>query len=167
MSPEQLVQPLLSMPSRHAQVLRFRLVDGRSREDSAQLYGLTSEQFDVLLYRAARDFQGDAAQLPDEQLLANAATFAAELEQALAGEPAPALATALASLTNNGIRVQQLLDEAAARADASPARTREQWLRRVAIVVVLGLTAYFYWQQREREANKPRFEPRNLPTQTR
>ncbi|MEW5742020.1 MAG: hypothetical protein AB1938_24105 [Myxococcota bacterium] len=47
-------------------------------------------------------------------------------------------------------------EEAAAR---SPARARETWLRRLAIVAILALSAWFYWKEQQR----PPKPPPNIP----
>jgi hypothetical protein len=50
-------------------------------------------------------------------------------------------------------------EEAAARA---PARARENWLRRAAILAILALSAWFYWTERQRPP-KGTLPPRTLP----
>lgn len=67
------------------------------------------------------------------------------------------LADALAALWANRDAVQRRLRDAEAEAARSPARAREAWLRRLAILLILALTAWFYW--RERQAPPPRPPP--------
>jgi hypothetical protein len=149
MTPVELTQKLLSMPPRSAQVLGHRFVQGLDRDACAKLYGVTPEAWDVLLWRAARDFEGGPVRperFEDEQ--AHAATLRAQLEDG----------HALNELVAHRAEVQRLLDQAEAQAEASPERKRETTLRWVAIAVIAALSAYFYWRQQERE-NEKRWAP--------
>lgn len=66
------------------------------------------------------------------------------------------------ALGEHRAELRRRLDEAALAYARSPDRQREERLRQAAIVIVLALSAFFYW----REASKPavRFKPR--PTVT-
>lgn len=48
---------LRELPSRYAEALRLRLLDGRSRAECAERLAVTVATFDVVLYRATRAFQ--------------------------------------------------------------------------------------------------------------
>ena len=48
---------LSRLNERYAQVLRLRLLDGRSREECADILGVKVGTFDVLLHRAAKAFR--------------------------------------------------------------------------------------------------------------
>ena len=45
------------MNKRYARVLSLRLLQGRSREDCAELLGVSIGNFDVLLHRASKAFR--------------------------------------------------------------------------------------------------------------
>lgn len=68
------------------------------------------------------------------------------------------LAELLAALATHRDGLKRRLAEAEAAAARSPTRTREVWLRRLAIAVILALTAYFYW--RDQHAPPPPPLPR-------
>lgn len=64
------------------------------------------------------------------------------------------------SLTEHRVDLLTRLDAAAVEYAKSPDRIREERLRQLAIVVVLVLSAFFYW----REANKPKTVLKPRPT---
>lgn len=68
------------------------------------------------------------------------------------------LAELLAALATHRDGLKRRLADAEAAAARSPARAREVWLRRLAIAVILALTAYFYW--RDQHAPPPPSLPR-------
>ena len=150
-------QGLNRMAPRSMQVLLRRFVEQRSRDQLATLYGLTLEQADLLVWRAARSFEaalaghGEPGPLP----------LVEELEQAqrLAENPSPAL-VAISELREP---LQQALDRAAEEAEASPARAQEEWLRRVAIALVLAVAGYFYWRENYGPKERKPPEPRPAP----
>ncbi len=151
MTPETLHAALASVPARDALVLRFRFLEGDSRETSALRYGLTPEIYDLLLERSARPFlarlRGQSARvLPD----AEEAAAAAALRDHTPAE--------LVALAEHRDAVKALLIAAEAAAEKSPQRARENWLRRIGIVLILAATAYFYWQ--EQQPKPVRYEAR-------
>ncbi len=144
MTPVELADLLLAMPPRSAQVLGNRFLEGRSREDCAALYGLTLESWDALLFRSAREFGvPHPASISYEDEVREAAALRSQLES----DPSHPLN----ALTQHRDEVRRLLVEAELKAEASPARARETLLRRLAIVAILVLSAYFYWRQQEKE----------------
>jgi hypothetical protein len=153
MTPADLTEALLKMPPRSAQVLGHRFVQGLSREACAELYGVTPEAWDVLLLRAARDFEGQAAPQP----------FEVEQQQAAALSTHPEQTQALQALITHREEVRRRLDEAEARAEASPERKRESLLRWIAIITIALLSLYFYRQQQEREQNQRRAPHPTVP----
>ncbi|MEW6433822.1 MAG: sigma factor-like helix-turn-helix DNA-binding protein [Myxococcota bacterium] len=68
------------------------------------------------------------------------------------------LADVLGALAAHRDGLKRRLADAEAAAARSPARAREVWLRRIAIAVILALTAYFYW--RDQHAPPPPPLPR-------
>jgi hypothetical protein len=153
MTPADLTAVLLKMPPRSAQVLGHRFVQGLSREACAELYGVTPEAWDVLLLRAARDFEGQTGPQSFEIEQQQAAGLRTQLEDS----------HALKALTTHREEIQRLLDEAEARAEASPERKRETLLRWIAIVTIAALSLYFYQQQQEREQNQRRAPHPTVP----
>jgi hypothetical protein len=149
MTPAELTQVLLQMPPRSAQVLGHRFLHGLDREGCAKLYGITADAFDVLLLRAARDFQGKPLPETYDDERREAALLRVELEQGSNG---------LLELFTHRDEVRRLLHEAEERAEASPERKRETALRWLAIIVIAVLGAYFMWKDHEREQNK-RYAP--------
>ena len=63
-------------------------------------------------------------------------------------------------LERNREELKVRLDRAAAEFAASPDRGRDEWVRRLSIVLVLALTAYFWWA----EKTKPHPPPQKRPT---
>ena len=57
MTPVELQRALALTPFRSAQVLMHRLLDERTREECATLYGLVLSSWDVLFLRSTRDFE--------------------------------------------------------------------------------------------------------------
>jgi|CXWL01.1.fsa_nt_gi hypothetical protein len=147
----QLLAALEAMPSRSAAILTVRCVKELSRDGCAQLYGISAEAFDALLLRSANDLAQVLGQAPTVESAQAAAALGAALE--LPGTPgAPAAVQALRA------------ERAAVAASLTPppdsgaeASAKEKWLRRAAILIVLLLTGYFYWQEKHAE---PKLSPR-------
>ena len=157
---------LRALPYREAAFLLTRLTQGRSLEQSATFYGIPPDAFSVHLLRAALGATR-AASLPcrapendaEEDVWARALSVALERD---GGPAVPAPLAAPVALCRRmqalGGQVTEAL-QAAERADEdSPARRREDWLRRLAVLALLGLTAYLYF-------TRPPEEPpaRNIP----
>lgn len=149
-----LQQALGRMSPRLAQVLLRRFVEHRSRDEFGALYGLQLEQADRLVYRASRSLEAALAGMPEPGPMPDRQ----EIEQTHALLRAqPPFLTAL-SAQHEALSVA--LEQAAREAESSPARAREEWLRRIAIVLVLALAGYFYWRDhfgpKERRPPEPR-----------
>ena len=144
----ELQRALASMPSRSAQTLVFRCVDGRSPSECAALYGVGLPQWEVLFLEAARQLVGQPAPLYDGTLEA----LASQLQRALSGED-PQLAdlvNPLRALTAEREEVRRLIAAAEAAAAHSPAQTRELWLRRVAVVLIIVASIYVWLRDRDK-----------------
>lgn len=144
---------------RSLQVLLARFVaaapggPGRTTAAFATFYGISEPAAGVLLWRAAREFEAALEGAPaaverddtDQQ-------SAGLLQQALSSGGAVEatrfthLASHLRELTTHADALRQRLAEAERAELTSPAYVRETWLRRIAIVVVLALSAWFYWR---------------------
>lgn len=151
MTPVQLQQALERMPSRAAQTLIFRCVEGRSPAECAALYGIGVPQWEVLFFDATRALVQDATPLDAATRRAHAAQLQAELTSAIALPSPLSLTTAVSALTRHAEEVQRLRAEAEKAAAASPARARETLLRRVAVAAIVAVSL-FVWM---RERNKP------------
>jgi hypothetical protein len=163
LSPSALIAALRGLEPRASALLVRRLVEGRSQEACAAFYGVPVEAFSVLLVRAggalargaglaAREPSGD-----DEE-----AAWARLLAGALEREDAPALA-ALGPVVEVCRRLRAAGPEVAAGLEAtakaeleSPHRRREEWLRRLAVALLLALTAYLYLSRPEEPARRRR-----------
>lgn len=164
-SPEELAAALMRAPAREAKVLTERLLVPRTRAEAAAYWGVPIPSADVMLLRAARVLEtarsGAAPSPPLEFGLE--ASQAQALAEALDGAPpAPelaALCAVLQSIHEQRVPVAQHLRRLQELEEHSPRRRAETWARRGAILLVLGLSAYFL----RREQNKPRFEPRPAP----
>src|SRR5438105_2064349 len=100
MTASELTRVLLAMPARSAQVLRHRFLEGRTREQCAELYAIEPAAFDVLLLRAWRDFEGKSSPQPFAEEQRDAAALREGLPQALI------------ELQRQGDEVRRLLAEA-------------------------------------------------------
>lgn len=61
----------------------------------------------------------------------------------------------LRALTQHKEAVRRRLVEAEEAAARSPARARETWLRRLAIIAILALSAWFYWKEQHKPPQPP------------
>lgn len=156
-----LLSALERMPPRSAEVVKALALGGLDRAGMAERYGISPEAADVLTWRAARDLVAAIKNtreppLPHEVELREAKALA----DALSSRSPHPLATPLLEIVAEREEVRAALAKAAAEAERSPARARETWLRRLAIAVLLALTAYFFW----REQTKPLPPPEPRPT---
>ncbi len=137
---ERLRLRLAELSPRSAQALILRLVEGRSREDCARLYGIAPEAFDVMLLRAAKELAGQVSTAPYQQELSEAK----ELAAALSNGVRTGLAAHLEPLAEHRAEVKQRIEAAEREAERSVARRREDWIRRILVLLIIALTAYFY-----------------------
>ena len=160
---------LRALPYRSSAFLATRLVRGRSLEDSAAFYGISREAFSVHLLRAALELT-KAAALPcrppegdvEEDVWARA--LAEALERETAGVP-PGLTETVAvcrRLRAMGAEVVAALEAAEREEEDSPKRQREDWLRKAAVLALLGLTAYLYCNRPPEESRERPVQPRTL-----
>jgi hypothetical protein len=152
LSPSALGELLRKLPPRPAALLRRRLARGDSLEACAAFYGVPPEAFSTHLLREALTLTAAVGgttrspETPDEE-----AAWARQLSAALERETAtvsPALADTVAlcrRLLAAGPEVEAALETAEREEAASPRRRREDFLRRLAVGLLLALAAYFYW----------------------
>ncbi len=159
MTSNELQRALGQMPSRAAQTLILRCLEGRSIQTCAELYGIGVSQWQILFFDAARALAADARPIPDPQraVLADRLQRALvslqhdEAGDALLRDPVIApLAALLQSLVDQREEVQRLLLEAERVAASAPARVRETWLRRLAVVVIIAVSLFVWLRERNK-----------------
>ncbi len=169
---QALRQILKALPARQAQPLTFFAVEGRSVGQCADLFGISEPAFDIMLLRAAEAYQSaleHVAQRPGGRRspwrTAEETSRARALREALDGHAVPAdpallsLRDALRELQQQAPALRALDEEALRRAQQTPRRWDEVWLRRLLVIAVLALTALL--QARELLSKRPpRYEPR-------
>lgn len=150
--PEALVAALRELEPRASAVLVRRLVERRPLAECATWYGISSDAFSVLLLRAGVELArhaGQPARPPEstEEAAAWERMLAAAVERDTA--PVPVALAPVAQLCRRmheaGPQVEAALAQAALADANSPRRSREEWLRRLAVAALLALTAWLYW----------------------
>lgn len=159
---DALFRLLTDAPPRSAEIVKRVALAGMGFPEVGKLYGVDVPRAQVLVFRALLDvMSGGTARVPDVR-------EEAEVLAMVGPSPSP-----LPASQGEGFQVRKLwdqltlhrealkvrLDQSAAAFAASPDRIRDEWLRRIAIVVVIALTAFFYW----REQHKPRPPPQKRP----
>ncbi len=149
---------LTAAPPRSAEVVKRVALEGLGPLEVGALFGVDLARAEVLVFRAFLDVHsGGAARLSDE---AEATAVPAFFGRGEGGDTVRALRELEAGLRAHREALEAQLEAAARAWESSPARAREEWLRRAAIVLVLALSAFFYW----REQHKPRPPPERRPT---
>jgi hypothetical protein len=148
---DTILRALFKVHPRSMQVLLNRFVvetprgPGRSAHDFAAFYGLQASAADLLLWRSAQDLDevlngsrpSPLRSFDEEQ------REAAALAQSLAAEQPTGPGLSLLALRQHAAALRAALAEAERAEARSPARARETWLRRVAIVAVLAVSAWY------------------------
>lgn len=156
---DALVRKLTAAPPRSAEIVKRYALRDVSPAALGPLFEVEEPQARRLLLRALLDVSSGgtlAVSDADEATLLPQVLDAAPVVTPLAQE----LVVLVAKLRANSDEVTEALRKAAEAFEASPDRVRDEWLRRAAIVLVLALTAFFYW----RDQNKPRPPPEKRPT---
>lgn len=159
---EQLFRALTSVHPRSAQVLMARFFWrpaagpgeqlGRLPAEFAAYYGITPAAADVLVFRAATEFlhrlkgRPPPSPVPDAQEAPLARGFGQALEGAVPPGEFDDLVLSMRALQAHARELSERLRAAEQAELASPGYARETWLRRLAIVVVLAVSAWFYWK---------------------
>ena len=156
---DALFRLLTAAPPRAAEIVKRLTLAKKPFPELAALYGVDLPRMQVLAFRAFLDvLSGGSVRVPDERERGEVEVMLGE-RQAAHGEGADVLRL-WNQLTAHRVALEAQLTKAAAAFEASPDRVRDEWLRRAAIVIVLALTAFFYF----REANKPHPPPQKRPT---
>ncbi|MDP1826917.1 MAG: hypothetical protein Q8L48_26830 [Archangium sp.] len=159
---DALFRLLNAAPPRSAEIVKRVTLAGTGFPALAALYGVDEARARVLVFRALLDVQsGGSRRVPDqrEPVEVEAMTRA---DAPSTGEGAE-VRRLWASLVEHREGLTALLDKAAAEFAASPDRDRDEWLRRLAIVLVLALTAYFWWREQTRPLPPPQKRPATAP----
>lgn len=156
---DALFRLLCAAPPRSAELVKRVALAQKPFPELAALYGLDLPRLERLVFRSFLDvLSGGTARVPDER---EPAEVAAMLGKGPGSEGAE-VRQLWDRLSHHRAALEDQLARAAAAFEASPDRARDEWLRRLAIVVVLALTAFFYL----REQDKPRPPPQKRPTTT-
>ena len=134
-------------------VAKTEVGDGREQAAFASFYGVPEAAAQVLLWRAVGEFEAALNHRPaptplpfdEEQRQAKSLCSALERLPPPPGEVGAVVQT-LFALRANAPAIRERLARAEQAELSSPEYARETWLRRVAIVVVLAVSAWFYWQ---------------------
>lgn len=160
MDVDGLLAALNRLHPRALQVLLARFVahtdsgPGRDRARFAAFYGVERSAADVLLFRAASEFEAalTGASTPPPRDFDDEQRASAELIAALESPSPPTsqrvgrLVDALRALTTHAAALRERLSAAERAELESPEYARETWLRRIAIVLVLALSGWFYFK---------------------
>lgn len=174
---DALYRALKRLPPRTEQLLLLRFVDGLSDAECAERYGIAERPWAVHLLRSAKLFalateapggppllpmeepsaagaeEADAAELVAvlERLAGGRQTpGAAALESPIGGPEAPevaALVAPLRALRERAFEVRQMMTARAREELASPRFRRNEWLRRAALVVLIGAALWLYREE--------------------
>ncbi|MFY1832210.1 hypothetical protein ACN47A_40315 [Myxococcus fulvus] len=164
--PQAFVRALRELEPRSAAALTRRLVTGTSQGDCARFYGVTDEALSVMLLRAAVSLTrtvvpGAREPTTAEEESAWARMLAAALEREDAPVPAGLVPVVEACRRLRALSgdVATGLEAATQEDQASPQRRREDWMRRLAVMALLALTAYLYLSRPEEPARRPSMAP--------
>ena len=149
---------LAQLSPRAAQALRLRVLEGRSAQECAHFFGIEPAVFGLMLLRATCELEaleqpGSARPNPD---LASEQAQARALEAGLAGGATSERIDRLKAMGAMGPEILSHLAAMERAHERSPAFKRETFIRRSLVLVVLLLTAFFYWRSR----SLPTFQPR-------
>lgn len=148
---------LTAAPPRSAEIVKRYTLGKQPLEALATLYAVTPENAQRVVLRALVDVESSGSERikdTDEPGIAAAVLLGTPSTDALVVR----LRSLIDRLNANAEPLRAELTRAAEEFEKSPDRARDDWLRRLAIIVVLALTAYFYW----RENNKPKFQQLEL-----
>lgn len=161
---DALFRLLNDAPPRAAEIVKRVALRGLPLAELGALYGVDEARAEVLLFRALLDVRsGGTARVSDAREPAELAAMRAGPAGAGEGSQARAL---LDRLTAHRVELTARLQHEAEAFARSPDRVRDERLRWVAIVVVLALTAYFYWREQHQPTvllPRPTSAPQQAP----
>ena len=153
----ELARALRELEPRASALLRHRLLDGRTADACAALYGVSRGALEVHLLRACLALEARLAGTPREapEDPEEEQAWAAQLGRGLEGRasgPGVAVARRLQQLH---AEVQAELAAAEQREARSPARRRSEWLRRLAVALLIAFTAWYALGRTPPEPSRP------------
>ena len=113
------------------------------------MYGIGVPEWELLFFEAARALANETTPLSD----LTRRNLATQLQAELANPGAKLLEVSsfIAALTLHREEVHRLVREAERAAAASPARAREGWLRRIAVVLIIAVSLFVWLRERNLE----------------
>ena len=157
---DALFRLLTDAPPRSSEIVRRVALAGMDFPQLASLYGVDLPRAQVLVFRALLDvISGGSARVPDSREPAEVEAMVSGTSSSGEGAEARKLWD---RIRQNGQALEEKLKQEARDFAASPDRNRDEWLRRAAIVLVLALTAFFYWREQNKE--KPPLQRRPVIT---
>lgn len=166
LSAAELGAALRALPYRTSAFLVTHLVQRRALAASAAFYGISPEAFSVHLLRAALELArrvGGTGRAPgsdvEEEVWARALTEALEREGAAVPSAVAEGVALCRRLHALGPEVTAVLEATEREEERSPKRRREDVLRRLAVLALLALTAWLYFN-RPPEPPPPTVQPR-------
>ncbi|MBF5045510.1 hypothetical protein FGE12_24090 [Aggregicoccus sp. 17bor-14] len=143
-TPAELARALRALPPREAALLRRVLLEGQGVEACAGLYGSSPEALAVHLLRACLALEAAlVAAAPVRVPDAEEPRWAARLVRALEGGRVAPGAVGARHLKQHAAAVRAELAAAEEQELRSPQHRRNEWLRRLAVALLLALTAWY------------------------
>jgi hypothetical protein len=191
---DALFRLLTDAPPRSAEIVKRVALAGMDFPEVGKLYGVDVPRAQVLVFRAMLDVvSGGTARVPDAREAAEVAAMVGPSPERSRGTPGPLVTEPSMSgqagsslvlepfdsaqgergrearkiwnqIAANKDELKERLGKAALEFADSPDRVRDEWLRRIAIVVVIALTAFFYWREQTKPHPPPQKRPITLPT---
>lgn len=159
---DALFRLLADAPTRSAEIVKRVALTGTDLPALAKLHGIDLPRAQLLLFRSLMDVaSGGTVRVPDAREQAEVDA----MQTSSPGDGEGARARKLwDQLVEHREALTQKLDKAAAAYAASPDRDRDEWVRRLAIALVLALTAYFYWRDQTKPLPPHQKRPIIVPT---
>lgn len=164
--PTQLASALRKLEPRLRQVLTWRFVQDVPEERCASLLGIPEQALRIHLVRALRALDAELSfrppELTSDEEEARLSGLLGKEGTELTDGTTRRLAALSAALRSQGAAILREQKAAELAAEQSPARAREDLLRRLAIVALIALAAFFYWRNEVAEAPSPRTPARDV-----
>ena len=142
-TPAELARALRALPPRQAALLRRVLLDGQAVDTCARLYGSTPAALAVHLLRACLALEAELGATPAPVPEAEEPALALRLVRALEAEGSAPGVTGARQLRQRAAAVRAELAGAEEQELRSPQHRRNEWLRRLAVALLLALTAWY------------------------
>lgn len=161
---DALFRLLTDAPPRSAEIVKRVSLAGIDLPALAALHAIDLPRAQFLLFRALLDVSsGGKARVPDSREPAEVARM---IEGAAGTGEGAETRRLWDQLAANREELKVRLAKSAAEYAASPDRDRDELFRRIAIIVVLALTAFFYWREQTKPLPPPQKRPLIAPLTT-